>query len=220
MKIYGDIRSGNCYKLKLAASLLELEHTWIHVDILNGETRTPAFLSMNPNGKIPVIELHPGQYLAESNAILWHLGHGSRLVPADGFLQAKTLEWMFFEQYSHEPYIAVARFIASYLGLPDERRAEYEAKQVGGHNALGVMERRLAMTPFLVGETLTIADVALYAYTHVADEGGFDLTHYPAIQEWLRRIAAEPGHVSMADAIAATASLAVGLVSRSRRPAE
>jgi glutathione S-transferase len=207
MKIYGDIRSGNCYKLKLAASLLALEHTWIHVDILQGETRTAAFLSMNPNGKIPVIELQAGQYLAESNAILWHLGHGSRLVPADRFLQAKTLEWMFFEQYSHEPYIAVARFIARYLGLPHERRAEYEAKQVGGHKALGVMERQLATTPFLIGQALTIADVALYAYTHVADEGGFDLAHYPAVQAWLRRIAAEPGYVSMADAIAVMSSL-------------
>lgn len=197
MKIYGDIQSGNCYKLKLLCNLLALPHEWIHVDILAGETRKPAFLALNPNGKIPVLELDDGRCLWESNAILNYLARGSELLPADPFALAKVQQWQFFEQYSHEPYIAVARFIARYLGLPEERRAEYESKQAGGHRALRVMEEQLASTPFLVGKDLTTADIALYAYTHVAHEGGFDLARYTAVQAWIRRIAALPGHVGM-----------------------
>ncbi len=197
MKIYGDIQSGNCYKIKLLTSLLSIEHEWIPVDILAGETQQTAFLAKNPNGKIPLLELADGRCLAESNAILNYLAAGSELLPTDRYEYAKVLQWQFFEQYSHEPYIAVARFIAKYLGLPEDRRADYEAKQAGGHKALKVMETQLLTTPYLVGDRLTIADISLYGYTHVAHEGGFDLTQYPAIQAWLARIASQPQYVGM-----------------------
>jgi glutathione S-transferase len=198
MKLYGDHRSGNCYKIELLMALLELPYDWVDVDILAGETRTPAFLARNPNGKIPVLELPDGRCLSESNAILNFLAAGSAYLPEDWFDLAKVQQWQFFEQYSHEPYIAVARFIARYLDLPDGRRAEYEAKQAGGHRALAVMETQLSRTPFLVGERLTSADIALYGYTHVAHEGGFDLAAYPAIQGWLKRIEDQPNYVGMA----------------------
>ena len=198
MKIYGDQQSGNCYKVKLLCALLGIEHEWIHVDILAGDTGNSEFLAKNPNGKIPLLELDDGRCLSESNAILNYLAVGSELLPKDSFALAKVQQWQFFEQYSHEPFIAVARFIAKYLGLPDNRRADYEAKQQGGHKALAVMEAQLLKTPYLTGEQLTTADIALYGYTHVAHEGGFDLTHYPAIQAWLARIASLPQYVAMA----------------------
>jgi glutathione S-transferase len=197
MRVFGDIQSGNCYKIKLLMSHLGLAHHWEHVDILAGGTRTAAFLARNPNGKIPVLELDDGRTLAESNAILNYLATGTPYLPEDRWLRAKVLEWQFFEQYSHEPYIATARFIAKYLGLPADRRAEYEAKQAGGHKALAVMERALAASPVLVGDALTIADISLYGYTHVAHEGGFDLAAYPAVRAWCARIAAHPRHASM-----------------------
>ena len=196
VKIYGDVLSGNCYKVKLLASLLDIEHEWIDVDILAGETKTSEFLLKNPNGKIPLLE-DDGHTLWESNAILNYLAQNSKFLPNDHFDRAKVLQWQFFEQYSHEPYIAVARFIAKYLGLPEDRKAEYEAKQKGGHKALAVMESQLAQTPYLVGERLTIADISLYGYTHVAQEGGFDLSKYPAIRAWLAKIAAHPKYVGM-----------------------
>ena len=197
MKIYGDVQSGNCYKVKLLTSLLSIEHEWIDVDILAGEAKTSEFSAKNPNGKIPVLELADGRCLSESNAILNYLAHGSEFLPSEKFEQAKVLQWQFFEQYSHEPYIAVARFIAKYLGLPEDRLAEYEAKQQGGHKALTVMETQLVKTPYLVGDRLTIADISLYGYTHVAHEGGFDLSEYPAIGAWLKRIASHPQYVGM-----------------------
>lgn len=197
MKIYGDALSGNCYKLKLLCALLEIRYDWVAVDILAGDTTTTEFLLKNPNGKIPVIELDDGRCLAESNAIVNYLAAGSPLLPSEPFALAKVQQWQFFEQYSHEPYIAVARFIAKYLGLPESRRADYEAKQAGGHKALAVMEQQLQKTKFLVGDALSTADIALYAYTHVADEGGFDLRQYPGITAWLARIAALPGYVGM-----------------------
>jgi glutathione S-transferase len=197
MKVYGDYRSGNCYKIKLLASLLDIAHQWVPVDIMAGDTRTAQFTSKNPNAKIPLLELDDGRVLWESNAIIDYLAQDSRLLPEDKFLQAQVLQWQFFEQYSHEPYIAVARFIAKYLGLPDNRRAEYEAKQAGGHKALAVMETRLATHPYLVGSHLTVADISLYAYTHVAHEGGFDLSGYPGIRAWLARIESEPQYVGM-----------------------
>ncbi|MEZ5572219.1 MAG: glutathione S-transferase family protein [Halioglobus sp.] len=199
MKVYGDIQSGNCYKVKLAAALLGIEHQWLHVDILAGETHDTDFTVKNPNAKIPVLELDDGRVLWESNAILNYLASGTELLPDDSFLRAQVLQWQFFEQYSHEPYIAVARFIAKYLGLPQERRAEYEAKQAGGHTALAVMETRLAAAPYLVGSTMSVADISLYAYTHVADEGGFDLSGYPGINAWLARIQAMPLYIGMED---------------------
>lgn len=197
MKIYGDIQSGNCYKVKLLCALLDIEHQWIHVDILAGETGTPEFLAKNPNGKIPLLELVDGRCLSESNAILNFLASESDLLPKDNFQLAKVHQWQFFEQYSHEPFVAVARFIAKYLGLPETRRADYESKQEGGNKALSVMETQLIKMPYLVGDKLTTADIALYGYTHVAHEGGFDLSKYPAIQSWLGRIASNPKYVGM-----------------------
>ena len=197
MKLYGDRQSGNCYKVKLLMSFLRIDHEWIHVDILAGETKSDEFLLKNPNGKIPVLELTDGRFLSESNAILNYLAAGTGFLPADKYLFAKVLEWQFFEQYSHEPYIAVARYIAKYLGLPRDREAEYESKQQGGHRALGVMEKRLSGMPYLVGDSLTTADIALYGYTHVAHEGGFDLSNYPGILAWIDRVTAHPGYVAM-----------------------
>lgn len=199
MKVYGDTQSGNCYKLKLTLALLDIPHDWVAVDILAGDTQAPEFLALNPNGKIPVVVLDDGRCLSESNAIINYLAAGTSLLPTDRYQLAQVQQWQFFEQYSHEPYIAVARFIARYLGLPEQRRAEYEAKQADGHLALAVMERQLEQTPYLVGDQLTAADISLYAYTHVADEGGFDLEGYPAIQRWLASIAAQPGYIGMTE---------------------
>ena len=188
VKVYGDIQSGNCYKIKLLMSYLEIEHEWLHVDILKGETHSDEFKKMNPNTRIPVLVLNDGRTLTESNAILNFLADGSELLPADRVLRAQVLQWQFFEQHSHEPYIATARYINKYLGLPDERRTEFDEKQEGGHKALSVMEQRLAKADFLVGDELTIADISLYAYIHVAHEGGFDLGRYTAIGKWLERV--------------------------------
>jgi glutathione S-transferase len=198
MKVYGDIQSGNCYKIKLLLALLGVPHEWVHVDILKGDTRKPEFLAKNPNGKIPLLELDDGRCLSESNAILNFLAAGTPFLPEDRFELAKVQQWQFFEQYSHEPYIAVARYIAKYLGLPESRRAEYESKQAGGHKALAVMESHLARSPYFVGSSLTTADIALYAYTHVAGEGGFDLGGNPSVKTWLDRVSRQSGHCGMA----------------------
>lgn len=197
LKVYGDYNSGNCYKIKLMLHLLGLEYEWQSVDILNGETETPAFLAKNPNGKVPVLELEDGTCLWESNAILNYLADGSEFLPTEPRLRTQVLQWQFFEQYSHEPYVAVARFIQFYLGLPQERLEEYRKLQKRGYKALVVMEQQLARTPYLVGEHYSIADVTLYAYTHVAHQGGFDLAGYPSIQAWLQRVASHPRHVTM-----------------------
>ena len=197
MKVYGDSQSGNCYKIKLLLSLLDLNHEWIHVDILTGGTKSESLLLKNPNGQIPLLELDDGRFISESNAIMNYLASGSFYLPDDNFERAKVLQWQFFEQYSHEPYIAVARYIAKYLGLPENRKAEFESKQEGGHKALKVMESQLEKTPYLVGENLTIADISLYGYTHVAHEGGFDLSQYSSIQNWLNRIRQHPQYVGM-----------------------
>ena len=197
MKVYGDIQSGNCYKIKLLTSLLDIEHDWIHVNILAGETETEEFLARNYNGKIPVLELDSGQYISESNAILNYLADESVYLPKERYQKAKVLEWQFFEQYSHEPYIAVARYIAKYLGLPEERKSEYLSKQTGGYKALGVMENQLSKTSYLVGDQLTIADISLYGYTHVAHEGGFDLSKYPHVRSWIQKISSHPKYVGM-----------------------
>lgn len=199
MKIYGDVHSGNCYKLKLLCSLLSIQHEWIAVDILKGESQTPEFLRLNPNGKIPLLVTDKGECLAESNAILFYLAQNSDFLPHDALQQARVLQWQFFEQYSHEPNIAVARFIARYLGMPELRKAEYESKQAGGNQALAIMEDKLKTSSFLVGDECTIADISLYAYTHVADEGGFDLSSYPAISQWLNRIQSLDCYVGMDD---------------------
>ncbi|WP_071910806.1 glutathione S-transferase family protein [Aeromonas sp. SCS5] len=197
MRLYGDLRSGNCYKAWLLARWLELPLEWVAVDIAAGETQTPDFLAMNPNGKIPVLELAPGDLLAESNAILFYLAQGSPLWPTEPRLQADVLKWMFFEQYSHEPYIAVARFIVRYLGRPESQEARLDGLKAGGEKALAVMEQQLKKSPYLCGEVPTIADIALYAYTHVAEEGIFSLQGWPAIRDWIARIEAHPHHMSL-----------------------
>ena len=198
-KVYGDYKSGNCYKVKLMLNLLGIPYQWVDVDILNGDTQTPEFLAKNPNGKIPVLELEDGTCLWESNAILNFLADGSEFLPTEPRLRTQVLQWQFFEQYSHEPYIAVARFIQFYLNMPEDRLEEYKTTHKRGYKALKVMERQLQTTPYLVGEQYSIADIALYAYTHVAHEGGFDLTPYPAVQAWLKRVASHPRHVAMLD---------------------
>ncbi|MHA3084493.1 glutathione S-transferase family protein [Acinetobacter sp. ANC 5383] len=197
MKVYGDMLSGNCYKVKLLLGFLGIEYEWLHINVLKAESHTPEFLQMNPNGKIPVLVLNDGRILAESNAILGYLAEETKFIPTDRYAKAKMYEWMFFEQYSHEPFIAVARFINKYLGLPEARVEEYHALQPKGHKALAIMEQALGQHDYLVGNELTLADISLYAYTHVADEGGFDLDFYPNIQAWCQRIQNYPAYRSM-----------------------
>lgn len=197
MKIYGDIYSGNCYKVKLACSLLSIPVGWVAIDILKGETLTEDFLSKNPAGKIPILETDQGDILTESNAILYFLARDSYLWPSDKIAQTRVLQWQFFEQYSHEPYIAVARFIKYYLKMPEDRLDEYQSKMKPGYRALDLMEKTLSQSPFLVGQQCSIADISLYAYTHVADQGGFELERYEGIQNWIRRMRLLEGFVTM-----------------------
>ncbi len=197
LTFYGDSISGNCYKLQLACAELAIDYDWNELDILTGAARTDEFLKMNPNGKVPIMVLPDGRCLPESNAILCYLADGSSLCGADRFASASVLQWMFFEQYSHEPYIATSRFIVKYLGSPPNRQADLEAKKPGGYKALGVMEQQLTKNDFIANNAFSIADIALYAYTHVAHEGGFDLADYPAVRAWLARIEARPRYVPM-----------------------
>ena len=184
MRIYGDMNSGNCLKVKYTADHLGLEHEWIAVDISRGESRTPEFLRMNPQGQVPVMELADGRYLAQSNAIIRYLARGSALLPEDLYLQAKVDEWLFWEQYSHEPYIAVCRFHMYYQGKPREAREPWRVER--GEQALDFMENQLAGRQWLAGDTFTIADIALLAYTRVAHEGGFDLAGRPQLRQWVQ----------------------------------
>jgi glutathione S-transferase len=197
MKIYGDIYSGNCYKLKLMCALLAIEHDWIPIDITRGETRSDSFLALNPNGQIPVCVTDDNEVLTESNAILFYLAQGSDYWPQSRLLQTRVLEWQFFEQYSHEPSIAVARYIKVYQQLPDNRMDEYNSKLKAGYRALELMEAHLANREFLVGERCSIADISLFAYTHVAHEGGFDLSAYQSIKSWISTIEHLPGFIAM-----------------------
>ena len=186
MKIYGDSISGNCLKVKWVADLLGLTYDWIETDIMVGESRTSDFLAMNPAGQVPALILDDGRPLAQSNAIILHLAEGSALIPVDAYDRAKMLEWMFWEQYSHEPYVAVARFQVKYQGKP---AAELEPRLVErGNGALQRMEDGLGETGFLVGDTPSLADVALVAYTRTAHEGGFDLAGYPKVTAWVARV--------------------------------
>lgn len=186
--IYGDSISGNCLKVKWTADHLGIAYEWVETDVTSGATRTPEFIRLNPAGQVPVVRLADGRPLAQSNAIILHLAEGSVLVPADVYDRARMLEWMFWEQYSHEPYVAVARFQVRYLGKPV---AELEPRIVErGRQALRRLEDGLASTPFLVGEAVSLADVALVAYTRVAGEGGFDLAVYPRVRGWIGRVEA------------------------------
>jgi len=197
IELYGDSISGNCYKLQLACAQLDIDYTWHEIDILAGESRTEKFLGMNPNGRVPLMALPDGRYLSESNAILCYLADDSALDGDDRFERANVLRWMFFEQYSHEPYIATSRFIIQYLGRPEEREGDLESRKGGGYMALDVMEQELTDNDFVANDKYSIADIALYAYTHVADEGGFDLTNYPQIRAWLERVESQDGFVAM-----------------------
>ena len=197
LTLYDYLSSGNGYKCRLLLAQLGIPYRRVELDIMRGETRTPAFLARNPNGRIPALELDDGNVLAESDAILFYLAEGTPFLPDDRLGRARVLQWLFFEQYSHEPFIAVARFIRHLLPPDTPRRAELPRLHQGGHAALAVMERRLAEHPFLVADRYTIADIALYAYTHVSDEGGFDLAGYPGVQAWMERVAGQPGHLAI-----------------------
>ena len=198
--LHDYLPSGNGYKVRLLLAQLAIPFELVQLDIVKGETRTPEFLAKNPNGRIPLLEVEPGKFLPESNAILFYLSEGTPFLPADRWERAQVLQWMCFEQYSHEPNIATVRFWVHYTELTPERRAAIEQKRPLGYAALDVMERHLAQHRFFVGERYTIADIALYAYTHVADEGGFDLGRYPAVRAWLDRVRAEPRHVPITQA--------------------
>lgn len=195
LTVHGTAASGNCHKVRMALEFLRLPYTWREIDVLKGESRTPEFLAMNPNGKVPVLAIDERTFLPESNAILWYLGEGTPLVPADRLDRARVLQWMFFEQYSHEPAIAVARFIRSFLKRNDDPRLPELLKK--GDAALGVMERHLATHDFFAGNALSIADLALFAYTHRAADGGFDLGRHPAVSAWLARCRQHPGVTEM-----------------------
>jgi glutathione S-transferase len=191
MQIYGDSISGNCLKVKWTADLLGIRHDWIETSVLDGSTRTAAYLAMNPAGQVPLVRYEDGRTLAQSNAIILSFAEGSALIPADAYQRAKMLEWLFWEQYSHEPYVAVARFQVHYLG---KAVADLDPKVVErGKGALGLLDEHLAGRDVLVGDALTLADIALVAYTRVAHEGGFDLGDYPAVKTWVARVEAGLG---------------------------
>jgi glutathione S-transferase len=194
LKLYDYLESGNGYKVRLLLHQLGIPFERIELDILRGETRTPEFLRLNPNGRIPLLQLDDGTCLAESNAIQWYLAEGTRFLPDDRLGRAQVLQWMFFEQYSHEPYIAVLRFW-THAGWLEEKAAQVPERRERGLAALGVMERELERCDWFAGGRYSIADIALYAYTHVAEEGGFDLAAFPAVQRWLARVREQPGHV-------------------------
>jgi glutathione S-transferase len=194
MLLYDSKVSGNCYKVRLLLAHLGLQYERREVDVVDRSNRLELLGHLNPALRVPTLVLDDGRPLGESNAILWYFGEGTQYVPEDRFERAQVLQWMFFEQYSHEPNIAVVRFWTRYAEVPGSEE-EIAARRKGGHAALIAMERRLEGASFLVAERYTIADIALYAYTHVAGEGGFDLSDYPAIRSWLDRVAGAPGHV-------------------------
>jgi glutathione S-transferase len=196
-KLYEYPPSGNCYKIRLLLTQLEIPFERIPVDIVQGETRTPEFLQKNPNGKIPLLEIEPGKYLPESNAVLYYLSQNTPFFPTDSFEQAQVMQWMFFEQYSHEPNIATSRYWISVLGKAEEYKEALQPKKKLGNQALGVMEQHLQQHEFFVGNRYTIADICLFAYTHVADEGGFDLTQFPAIQSWIKGVKEQAKYISI-----------------------
>ncbi len=195
--IYGMRTSGNCYKLQLLLDQLGRQYRWVAIDSVHGQTRTADYLAKNPNGKVPLLEYEDGRRLAESNAILCHLAENTSFWLDDAWLRAQTLQWLFFEQYSHEPTIAVARFICLFLPQDDTRRVELKSLRERGNQTLSVMEQHLAGRDWFVGDRYGIADIALYAYTHCAADGGFDLQSFPAITVWLERVRQQPGHTPM-----------------------
>lgn len=197
--LYDNWDSGNGYKVRLLLAHLGADYRLVDLDIDHGGTHTPEFLAINPNGKIPAIVLDDGRALFESNAIMLYLAEGSDYLPEDRFLRAQVAQWLFFEQYSHEPQVAVARYIHRHLPAGHARYGELPARLEAGRKALGVMETHLSSVDWMVGGTFSIGDIALYAYTHVAHQGGFDLSAFPHVEAWCARIAALPGHVPMLD---------------------
>jgi glutathione S-transferase len=195
--LYDSPVSGNCYKVRLLLAHLGVAYERRFVDVVDRSDRPELLGGLNPALRVPTLVLDDGRPLAESGAILWYFGEGSRFVPVERYERAQVLQWMFFEQYDHEPAIAVARFLRAYSGRPELYEARREELAQRGERALAAMERHLDGRRFLVGDALTLADIALYAYTHVAEEGGFDLVGYPAVRAWLGRVAAEPGHVAI-----------------------
>jgi glutathione S-transferase len=195
--LYNSAVSGNCYKVRLLLAQLGLAYETVDVSVVDRSNRKQLLGELNPGLRVPTLVLDDGRPLGESNAILWYFGDGTPYVPEDPYERAQVLQWMFFEQYSHEPNIAVARFWLAYSGDPERFREQLPARMKGGYAALDAMERHFRDRSFLVGESYTIADVALYAYTHVAHEGEFDLGPYPAIRAWLGRVALQPGHVTI-----------------------
>lgn len=198
LRLYDYAESGNCYKIRLLLTQLGQEFDRVEVDILKGETRTPEFAIKNPNQKVPVLEWPDGRRLAESDAIIFHLGEGTEYLPEDMWERAQILQWLFFEQYSHEPSIAVVRFW-HHSGTVDENRHFLESQMKRGYRALQVMEDHLSENEYFVAGRYSIADIALYAYTHVAGEGGFDLTPYPSTRAWIARVSSQPRHVKITD---------------------
>jgi glutathione S-transferase len=195
--LYNSSISGNCYKVRLVAAHLGIPLELQEVQVIDRTDTRPFLADLNPARRVPTLVLDDGRPLAESGAIIWYLAEGSRFIPEDAYLRAQVLQWMLFEQYEHEPAIAVARFVLTYSGHADELADLIARKQKDGVKALAMMESHLAARDWFVGDSMTLADVVLYAYTHVADEGGFDLEPYPAIRGWLARVAAEPGHITI-----------------------
>jgi glutathione S-transferase len=210
--IHGYSPSGNCHKLRMMLGHLGRPYRWIETDSAHGATRTPDYLAKNPNGRVPMIELDDGRIMVESNAILYWLAEGTKYFAGDSWQRAQTLAWMFFEQYSHEPYVAVARFICGWTPIDSPRRADLPKLRERGDQALAVMEKHLASHAWFSATDYGIADIALFAYTHCADDGGFDLAAYPSVMRWLDRVRAQPGFVAM-PAYAAENS---GLIAKSK----
>ncbi|MBE9183488.1 glutathione S-transferase family protein [Microcoleus sp. LEGE 07076] len=196
-KLYEYSPSGNCYKVRLLLTQLNIPFDRTEINILQKQSRTPEFLVKNPNGRIPVLEIAPGKFLFESNAIMFYLSEKTEFFPSDKLERALVMQWLFFEQYSHEPYIATSRFWISVLGKAEEYQEALQQKQAPGYAALGVMEQHLEKNDFFVGDRYSIADIGLFAYTHVAGEGGFNLTRFPAIQNWIDRVKNQPRYISI-----------------------
>jgi glutathione S-transferase len=196
--LYSMRRSGNCYKVRLTLAQLDIPHKLVEIDILRGETRTPEFLAMNPSGHVPLLEVASGRYIAESNAILWYIAGHTPLFPDDRADRAEVLQWMFFEQHSLEPNLGAAYFWLTLVkGGRELQSHALEDWMEEGYRALGVMEKHLATRPFFVADRYTIADIALYAYTHLAHQCDYDLAGFPAVRAWLGRVAGQPQHVTM-----------------------
>ena len=197
MLLYNSAVSGNCYKVRLLLAHLGLEYGTVDVSVADRSNRAELLGGLNPALRVPTLVLDDGRPLAESNAILWYFGDGTSYLPEDAYERAQALQWLFFEQYSHEPNIAVVRFWLAYSGTPERFSEQVPGRMQGGYAALDAMEAHLANREFLVGGRYSISDIALYAYTHVAHEGGFELDRYPAIRGWLSRVAAQPGHIAI-----------------------